>query len=136
MSKPKDWSTLSIKAWKYLVANPQVQGYKGVAEEIGTNPLSTRYALAYILEFCEREKLPALTALVQNQQTKRPGDGFRIHVKNKFYFNGNEGFDKLYANELKRIEEKDDWPVYQPKPCSFKELSDYLIDQLKMTRQK
>ncbi|MGI9920518.1 hypothetical protein [Vibrio owensii] len=108
MSKPKDWSTLSIKAWKYLVANPQVQGYKGVAEEIGTNPLSARYALAYILEFCERENLPALTALVQNQQTKRPGDGFRIHVKNKFnkdkfYFNNDKGFDKLYANELKRI---------------------------------
>ncbi|MFA0053676.1 hypothetical protein [Vibrio echinoideorum] len=132
MNQSKDWSKLSIKAWQYLIENPCLQGYKGVANAIGTNPLSARYALAYILEFCERENLPALTALVQNQKNKLPGNGFRLHVDNEFYFNGDDGFMDLYDKELKLIKGKDWSEVeYKPLPYTFKELSEHLREQLR-----
>lgn len=133
MSQSKDWSKLSIKVWQYLIQNPQPQGYKGVASVIGTNPLSSRYALAYILEFCERENLPALTALVQNQKNKLPGNGFRLCVVDKFYFNEDEDFKRLYDIELERVKNKEDWfeIEYKPLPYTYKELSEHLREQLR-----
>ncbi|APC90655.1 hypothetical protein DLH98_25150 [Vibrio parahaemolyticus] len=136
--KGKDWRRVSKKAWQFLMKNRhcQILYYEDVAAYVGTNSRNVHRALAYILEFCERHRLPPLTGLVINktvhrhQNRRMPGGGFRIHNANNFYYPESIGFEALYQQALEDIKQIDWENVhYHPKQSDYLELKQYLCAQ-------
>lgn len=136
--KGKDWGRVSGEAWKYLLnnRNSQILYYEDVAAHVGTNSRNVHRALAYIMEFCERNRLPPITGLVINKTVHRhqnrlmPGGGFRIHHADKFYYPESNGFEALYNQTLEDIKQVN-WESihYHPRLSNYLELKQYLHTQ-------
>lgn len=75
----KNWEYAAGITWNILTEaarNDQILTYSDIAKAIDTNPLSVRMALEPIQDFCLKNRLPPLTAIVVGKATKSPGDGF------------------------------------------------------------
>ncbi|EMQ2878878.1 hypothetical protein V9N52_004225 [Vibrio navarrensis] len=126
MIQNKDWRAISVLLWEYLVASKEqpLLFYSSVAQQMGIHPRHVNYPLIYILEFCERHHLPALSGLViskdqyQNQGVRKPGSGFRIKHQDQFYFPDSFQFDEYYQRELNQIRATD-WTSVRYEPCQL-----------------
>lgn len=80
MLKPKkNWVHAAGIAWPLLVEAGRQRTtltYTNVAEVIHTNPLSVRYALDHIQNYCLENRLAPLTAVVVGRGSGTPGTGF------------------------------------------------------------
>jgi putative restriction endonuclease len=75
----KNWEYAAGITWGILVKaarDAHVLTYSDIAIAIDTNPLSVRMALEPIQDFCLKNRLPPLTAIVVGKNTKNPGNGF------------------------------------------------------------
>ena len=75
----KDWEKISGDLWLCLVNVAKKHGtvtYGEVAKWIDTNAQSVGGCLDYIKNFCERNKLPRLDAVVVRKDSGEPGKGF------------------------------------------------------------
>lgn len=75
----KDWKPEAGILWPILVERAKIRKtytYGEVAPKIGLHHRPVKYALDPIQNYCKENKIPILTAVVVNQDTGEPGDGF------------------------------------------------------------
>ena len=79
MPNPKNWAHAAGVIWPMLVdagSRHMTLTYEEVAPAIQTNPLSVRYALGYIQDYCLENRIAPLTAVVVGKTSGTPGTGF------------------------------------------------------------
>lgn len=79
MKKARSWDYAAGQLWSVLTCAAQQRKlltYGEVAPIIETNPLSVRYALGPIQDYCMGAGLPPLTAILVNAEKNTPGAGF------------------------------------------------------------
>ena len=127
MGRNKNWQADSERIWECLIAhkNRPLLFHSTVAQWTDVSTHNVHYPLAYILEFCERHHLPALSgavidkSLYYSQGLKIPGGLFRLRRQDRLYFPNHYQFDKLYHQEMEAVRATD-WLSIQYKPCSYR----------------
>jgi putative restriction endonuclease len=75
----RNWQHAAGVLWPVIAKSAKAREtltYGQLAPLIGTIPLSVRYALGPIQDFCLEMRLPPLTAIVIGKNSKEPGSGF------------------------------------------------------------
>lgn len=92
----------AVKAWPILVKRAQTacepMTYKEISNEIGYHHRAAKWFLSEIQEFCKKNKLAPLQALVVNKKTRLPGHGYY----------GSARTHKEHKKALKKVA-KEDW---------------------------
>jgi len=79
MKSKKNWMHAARRLWPRLVdvgRKRMTLTYEEAAPGIDTNPLSVRFALGPIQDYCLDNRLPPLTAIVVGKNSGVPGTGF------------------------------------------------------------
>jgi putative restriction endonuclease len=88
------------KAWPYLtdIAKQRTTiTYGALAAKIGLHHRALRLPLGVIQEYCRTNELPPLQAVVVNQQTGMPGEGYRASSRQSAVHR--HKLDEVYAHE-------------------------------------
>lgn len=83
----------AAQAWPFLIKSAQkrqIITYGQLAAQMDLHPSVCRFFLGIIQDYCKENNIPPLQALVVNQRTGVPGDGYRA--------TGRVNMDSVYEN--------------------------------------
>jgi len=102
-----DHAARAREAWPLLVCRARNGGktytYGGLCAEMGLHHRAAAWFLGVIQNYCEKQKFPALQALVVNSETGLPGNGY--HGRPITREAHNRMLKKVYAHK---------WPYAAP----------------------
>lgn len=104
-----DHEARARRAWSLLVGRAKRRSepltYGELCARLGLHHRAAAWMLDLIQDWCAREKLPPLQALVVNSRTRLPGSGAR----------GAGHDERAHRRALERVYEHGDWPSRAPR---------------------